>query len=115
MKKINRPLSLTRGVLFAQFVCPAKNVRPFNGGMNQNAVAQIFLNLLERELASRPLHVTKGHRVAQGVAHLHPVQRGERQRKSSAREEGTCSRLVRIGPMQRDEERRIGISLRFHS
>ncbi len=115
MKKIDRPLSLTSGVLFAQLVGPAKNIRPFNGGMNQNAVAQIFFNLSERALASRPLHVAKGHRIAQSVAHLHPVQRGERERGSSAREEGTRSRLVRIGPMQRDEERRIGISLRFHS
>lgn len=85
VQQVDRALPLASCVLLAQLVRSTKDAYPICDSVDQNSVAQVLINLPEGKLAFGGAHVAKRDGVAQGVPHLYPVQRRERERSSRSR------------------------------
>jgi hypothetical protein len=104
MYKIDRPLAFARPMCFAQLICAAKDIRPFNRRVNQNTIAQIFIDLLKCETKLRYRHVAARRHIPQGVAHFGAMKRRKEEWKMRFGEERARHRPMSISMMQRDEK-----------
>lgn len=114
MQQVDRPLPLARGVFFTELIGPAENIRPFHWRVNQYPVTQVFLDLVESDIAIRCRHLRPRGRISQRIAHFDAVKRREGQRPRSSCQERARRHMVRVITMERDKKRGIGVSIRFH-
>lgn len=84
MEKVNCALAAGSGVFLAEFVGPAKGVRPIDGYVNQQAFSQILLNQSKgRTLIARGDFLL-AHRVAKRIADFDTMQWREKERLRDA-------------------------------
>lgn len=96
MEQINRALAVLRRMFFTQFVGPAQCIRPANRHVNKQPCPQTLIYPTE---SLTPVTLREGTaccRISKGIADLNAVKRGENQRFSCARREGSRRFAVRI-------------------
>lgn len=53
MEEVDRPLSFAYCMRFAQLIRAAKDIGPFNRRVNQNAIAEVLIELLKGQTKLR--------------------------------------------------------------